>query len=261
MVRNNLLSLQEQLTHAVGAEAADSLPSNSTQAPGFHPTRQLLLMISEDLDALDSIYQCALAQERISNDVLSLGKMQLDLLRKSFEARLTTDMFDVETSIPSVARKVMSLFQNEARMNRISLELDVSPSFENLGIGPVMTDPVRLSQIVTNLLSNAIRFTANSQERRIVLRVDVSLHPPEEGCRLRAAADTGAGPVADVSAGTPVYVAMSGGCGIYQADDSGRYRTWAQARGAAKAVPAVLPSVANDPYCVWRKWSGSLRLS
>ena len=43
----------------------------------FRPTKQLLATIEEDLEALESIYQCGLAQERISNDVLSLGRIQL----------------------------------------------------------------------------------------------------------------------------------------------------------------------------------------
>jgi signal transduction histidine kinase len=46
----------------------------------FNPTPQLLSTVVEDLEALDSIYQCGLAQERICNDVLSLGKIQLNLL-------------------------------------------------------------------------------------------------------------------------------------------------------------------------------------
>lgn len=44
---------------------------------GFTPTKQLLSTIDEDLEALESIYMCGLAQERISNDVLSLGRIQL----------------------------------------------------------------------------------------------------------------------------------------------------------------------------------------
>lgn len=43
----------------------------------FIPTRQLMNNIEEDLEALESIYQCGLTQERISNDVLSLGRIQL----------------------------------------------------------------------------------------------------------------------------------------------------------------------------------------
>jgi hypothetical protein len=65
LVKTNLVSLQEQLELSM---------RNGT---GFNPTQQLLTTINEDLEALESIYQCGLSQERISNDVLSLGRIQL----------------------------------------------------------------------------------------------------------------------------------------------------------------------------------------
>jgi hypothetical protein len=65
LVKTNLISLQEQLELSM---------RNGT---GFNPTQQLLTTINEDLEALESIYQCGLSQERISNDVLSLGRIQL----------------------------------------------------------------------------------------------------------------------------------------------------------------------------------------
>lgn len=71
LVKSNLLALYEQMQRAVEEER------------GIRPTDQLLVTMGEDLDALDSIYQCGLTQERISNDVLSLGKIQLDMLRRS----------------------------------------------------------------------------------------------------------------------------------------------------------------------------------
>jgi hypothetical protein len=65
LVKTNLISLQEQLELAM------------TDKTDFKPTSQLLTTINEDLEALESIYQCGLSQERISNDVLSLGRIQL----------------------------------------------------------------------------------------------------------------------------------------------------------------------------------------
>jgi hypothetical protein len=53
----------------------------------FNPTKQLLTTINEDLEALESIYQCGLAQERISNDVLSLGRIQLGESLPPFPSR------------------------------------------------------------------------------------------------------------------------------------------------------------------------------
>jgi hypothetical protein len=57
-------------------------------------------------------------------------------------------MFDVETDMPKVAQKVLSIFQSEARMNRITLSLQVSSAFEDMGLETVMTDPVRFTQML-----------------------------------------------------------------------------------------------------------------
>lgn len=58
----------------------------------FVPTKQLLATIDEDLDALESIYQCGLAQERISNDVLSLGRIQLGMSMLSLQNNVRTPL-------------------------------------------------------------------------------------------------------------------------------------------------------------------------
>ena len=52
-------------------------------------------------------------------------------------------------------------------------------SIKRTGVGNIKTDHVRLGQVVTNLVSNAIRFTANSPRRKITLKYEVSVVPPE----------------------------------------------------------------------------------
>ncbi|WVQ81842.1 hypothetical protein IAT38_003969 [Cryptococcus sp. DSM 104549] len=155
----NLLSLQEQLVLSIENKTA------------FTPTRQLMNNIEEDLEALESIYQCGLSQERISNDVLSLGRIQLDMLQ----------MFDVEFDMIREAQNILSVFQNEARMKRINLTFKAGDSLQKLGLRWAKADLVRLNQITTNLLSNAIRFTATSEVRKIVLQTEASFEPPVEG--------------------------------------------------------------------------------
>jgi hypothetical protein len=68
---------------------------------GFNPTRQLLTTINEDLEALESIYQCGLAQERISNDVLSLGRIQLGEYSAATPFGMRADELDMLREYPS----------------------------------------------------------------------------------------------------------------------------------------------------------------
>jgi len=155
LVKTNLISLQEQLELSM---------RNST---GFNPTSQLMTTINEDLEALESIYQCGLSQERISNDVLSLGRIQLgmwflssrlfpadnqiccvgphfnELHRGAYQA----EVYDVDVNLQHEAQKVVSIFQNEARMKRIGLNLVIGESINRLGVTTIKTDPVRLGQV------------------------------------------------------------------------------------------------------------------
>lgn len=50
----------------------------------FHPNSELINLIEEDLSALDSIYEMGQTQVRIANDVLSMGKMQLNTLVRPY---------------------------------------------------------------------------------------------------------------------------------------------------------------------------------
>jgi signal transduction histidine kinase len=58
-----------------------------------------------------------------------------------------SEMFDVETDLRQEAQKVISIFQNEARMKRIALSLKLGESIERLGLHAIKTDPVRLGQV------------------------------------------------------------------------------------------------------------------
>jgi signal transduction histidine kinase len=108
---------------------------------------------------------------------------------------IRVEVYDVDVDLQHEAQKVVSIFQNEARMKRIGLNLVIGESINRLGVTTIKTDPVRLGQVyvpyiqlfqvlipsVTNLLSNGIRFTSTSEVRRIELRFDLSFDPPAEG--------------------------------------------------------------------------------
>jgi hypothetical protein len=103
----------------------------------FQPTSQLVQTLKEDIEALDNIYECGLAQERISNDVLALGKAQLNLL----------EIHSVRMNVQDEVRRLVQVFQNEARMGRIRLSLSFSDAFHRLKIDDILLDPVRYGQM------------------------------------------------------------------------------------------------------------------
>lgn len=150
--------------------------------------------LAEDLEALDSIYQCALTQERISNDVLSLGKIQMN----------TLEIKESEYAVQSEAHRLVSTFQSEARANKLELLLDLGASFDRLHIHTVYLDPVRFGQVVTNLVSNAVRFTSTSPVRRVQLSLDIGFRRPDDSSCAKPAGDDG--PEGQVSEQTPLYL-------------------------------------------------------
>jgi len=56
-------------------------------------------------------------------------------------------MFDVEADILKEAQRILSVFQGEARMKHIDLDLRIGPGFDRLGSTAFMLDPVRLGQV------------------------------------------------------------------------------------------------------------------
>ncbi|KAG8934137.1 hypothetical protein FRC02_010514 [Tulasnella sp. 418] len=158
LVRGNLASLYDKLLKCI----EEALP--------FTPSRVLLNTMDDDLEALDAIYQCGLAQERIANDVLSLSRLQLQIL----------SIHPVDFDIVLEVRRILSIFSNELKMKKIELSITFEKSLEQFGISYVSADKARFAQVVTNLLSNAIKFTDTSPppNRRIHVFVNVSPRPP-----------------------------------------------------------------------------------
>ncbi|KAF8576294.1 hypothetical protein K439DRAFT_1640612 [Ramaria rubella] len=160
LVRENLASLR------------DNLRGCYNKGSSFVPQEALLRVIDEDLEALDSIYQCGLAQERIANDVLSLSRIQLQVL----------SIHPVEFELVPEVRRIVAIFNNELKMKGISMYLHFGESIRKLRIRRIRSDKSRLAQVLTNLLSNAIKFADTSVDKReIEVNVEVSFGPPDQG--------------------------------------------------------------------------------
>ncbi|KPV77318.1 uncharacterized protein RHOBADRAFT_51196 [Rhodotorula graminis WP1] len=142
---------------------------------------ELLHDLDEDIEALDAISECGMAQERIANDILGLAQIQLS------KYSITPVVFDLTTSLRNICR----MFKTECRAKSIELQLVVGSSLARLGPrAKVFADPTRLTQVLVNLLSNAIRFTAKSDKRVVTITVEVSAQPPGRDSPLIPPAET-----------------------------------------------------------------------
>src|ERR1035437_6481791 len=108
----------------------------------------------------------------ILNDILDLSKIEA--------GKLTIEA--IACDLPAMARDCLRMFEFAVRQKELDLRLDVAPGCPVW----VCADPVRLRQILVNLVGNAVKFTAAGS-------VTVTLAPGESDlirCEVR---DTGIG--------------------------------------------------------------------
>ncbi|QRV93187.1 protein-histidine kinase [Ceratobasidium sp. AG-Ba] len=156
LIRSNLVDLREAI-RANDGQLID---------------QKLVAALEDDIESLDAVMQCGLAQERIANDVLSLSRIQLQVLA----------IHPTEFVLADEVQNIVSIFKNETKMKNIHLAVVLGDSLPKYGVSTVFADKARFAQIVTNLCSNAIRFTDLVQgERSIIITVNVSPSAPAEG--------------------------------------------------------------------------------
>ncbi len=81
----------------------------------------------------------------IVNDILDYNKIEAGKI--NFE--------NIETDLRLICKNIISGMRSTAEEKNIDLRLEIDPGLQSL----VLTDPTRISQVITNLVSNAIKFT------------------------------------------------------------------------------------------------------
>jgi PAS domain S-box-containing protein len=117
-------------------------------------------------DYLNKIHSASESLLGIVNDILDVSKMESGKL----------EMESVPFSLDEVLHRVSSLFALKARAKGVELVVAAEPGVPESLLG----DPLRLGQVLINLMSNALKFTERGEIRLIVERVtltddDVSL--------------------------------------------------------------------------------------
>ncbi len=135
-------------------------------------------MIAKDLqkDYLETIKKSSDDLLNVINDVLDLSKIEsgkMVLLPKN-------------TNISSFINRMTMLFSEKAKAKGINLKMHLDPEVPNL----VFIDEHRLSQVITNMISNAIKFTT---EGEVQLSVNI-LNKTKKSVKLQFnVEDTGIG--------------------------------------------------------------------
>ncbi len=113
-----------------------------------------LMMENKESNLTDKQVEYAQVIHKSGNDLLNLINDILDLSK--IEAGKID--FNIETvSIASIKSDISNLFKETANQKKISFELMVKDGLP----ATIVTDKMRLEQILKNLLSNAFKFTAN----------------------------------------------------------------------------------------------------
>ncbi|KAH7174775.1 uncharacterized protein B0J16DRAFT_404541 [Fusarium flagelliforme] len=121
------------------------------------------------LDASQTIALCVQHQKSIVDDILTVSKLDSNLL-------LITP---VVCQPQAIVERVVKMFESEMLAKDIHLEIQIHDEFKDLAVDWVAMDPSRVLQILINLMTNAIKFTASSEKRYIKVTVGVSKTPPE----------------------------------------------------------------------------------
>ncbi len=109
------------------------------------------------LDKLDKISLGAQHLLDIVNDILSLAKIEADAI----------ELEQIPFKLSHTVNKVSIMIADQIAAKHLELVVDIPPQLSDL---PLIGDPLRLTQILLNYLTNAIKFT---QQGQITLRARI----------------------------------------------------------------------------------------
>lgn len=124
--------------------------------------------LKDALYAAEIIEQCTLHQKRIVDDILTLSKMDAGLLAVVLAPAQPTVIVD----------QTMKFFLRELSQAKTEMKFVIDDSYRELDLDWLELDTGRLSQMLINLTTNAIKFTKQQVERQIEVRLGAS-------CRTR----------------------------------------------------------------------------
>ena len=112
-------------------------------------TSKSLHLLDKAVEAAETIIYCAMHQKRIIDDILTLSRLDSNLL-----------LVSPEPSQPiHLVRSALKMFESELKRAETKLEVIEEASLETVKVEWTLLDPSRVLQVLINLMSKAISFS------------------------------------------------------------------------------------------------------
>ncbi|KAG5918055.1 hypothetical protein E4U61_002138 [Claviceps capensis] len=145
-------------------QCADQIVSSISSFDSHGQSTEVRELLEGCLDAANTVNLCASHQKRIVDDILTLSKLDSHLLAVT----------PADAQPFKVVQLAHKMFEPELVAHDIDFECTVDESFARYGLSWVKMDPSRLSQVLINLMTNAIKFTRGREHRKITVNLSAS---------------------------------------------------------------------------------------
>lgn len=131
---------------------------------------RLLSALQANVDSANIIITCASHQKRIVDDVLTLSKLEYEML----------SITPQPVNLQSIVASTLNMFESSLYENRIEATTCGGQSISLNGIDMVSCDSDRVIQILVNFFTNAIKFTKTEEKRKITISYGAVTSDPQK---------------------------------------------------------------------------------